>query len=66
MYVAVQIQMSQDSFSGICATVFVVWRRNQMTHWWDASNIYGPSKSFAYSLRDGVTRLLTGCLCSRY
>jgi Animal haem peroxidase len=32
--------------------ILCMCHRNQMTHWWDASQIYGPSKEFAYKLRE--------------
>eukprot|EP00884_Botryococcus_braunii_P007947 jgi/Botrbrau1/17153/Bobra.0157s0047.1 len=34
---------------------------NQMTHWWDASQIYGTSKEFAYKLRKH--KPLHGAMC---
>lgn len=54
--------LSLSSYLSLCLCSFgskliVLVRvcRNQMTHWWDASQIYGPSADFAKSLRKGTT-----------
>eukprot|EP00884_Botryococcus_braunii_P007940 jgi/Botrbrau1/17147/Bobra.0157s0042.2 len=49
-----KLQVGENSFHDLPPTSRdrLGYTTNQMTHWWDASNIYGPSKSFAYSLRD--------------